>query len=676
MKTRIDEDLSEYIRGEVTRYVEKDQRERYLQSLYKQINKELGLRVKGEAAKANTNQSNTTEATGGYSLKAKSIRMTISQYQAFVANKGITLRCGDNVLVINQSGVFRKNPKDSGNSEDEGTNANEVEIPAMPVEIKMTGAFSFDATQIVFVLGLDNLNPSEEALKKIKVKVIETGEDDKKTEKIYDFPKEDNGIYELKHDLTEDPKRSKVEAIAYIEGEDDKRSVSYSAEVKILVHDSWKGSKTDQFNMLALGSESKKFAVDSNLKENDDVKIIQDNLRLFRLYEGNIDGKYGDMTKESVNSFRERYKPKEIEEGRRVHKSYDRDQWKDGNGTVDSQTLLAMDEALVNGWKHSVLQYDGQGWKENETLERIARGKDKNKDKIYYKAEEDSQKRTALRIIQNNFKTLGLLDEEDFLEKDGSGGHYDRSTHIAIALFQRRYKNDKDKIHDYAPLKINGVIEKNTLLAIDEALINKWDWKKAGAISGDLDELFKIMKYINQFTLKHYSDKSKDHLIQLAKERDWKSDEKLKDEAGKKKINPGIGLCMAYVKIGLAAAGFTDGYLPTESSHARNMHKELNKLGYVDIMDDLFGKKDNRKSSIDYKDLPIGSLIVYEGGESSIGHVEIWSGGAFMSDYITMTAVTSKEGALDRILLEGRPDAKHLHKVTHIFDLSKKKEKK
>jgi hypothetical protein len=53
----------------------------------------------------------------------------------------------------------------------------------------------------------------------------------------------------------------------------------------------------------------------------------------------------------SVNAFKVYYKPDEIAQSLRIH-NYNRSKWENDDGNIiDQQTLLAMDEALVEGWR-------------------------------------------------------------------------------------------------------------------------------------------------------------------------------------------------------------------------------------------------------------------------------------------------------------------------------------
>jgi hypothetical protein len=112
-------------------------------------------------------------------------------------------------------------------------------------------------------------------------------------------------------------------------------------------------------------------------------------------------------------------------------------------------------------------------------------------------------------------------------------------------------------------------------------------------------------------------------------------------------------LCATYVKIGLAAAGFTNGYLVTTSSGAQDMGKDFEASGFKNIIGDLYGKKD----TINNSDIPEGAVIIYKGGD--YGHIEIYIKEAFWSDYVRSYGRTTMFNDESKTLpIKGRPDAK------------------
>ena len=109
-KTIIEQDLIETIKHEALRYTELDERRRFLESLYKNVNLEMGLEVKG-----------------AFHLDTGSHKEVSASTIEYEAPSGISLKCGGNVLTIDGSGIHFKTPNFSDNSGNGGVSAAEVE---------------------------------------------------------------------------------------------------------------------------------------------------------------------------------------------------------------------------------------------------------------------------------------------------------------------------------------------------------------------------------------------------------------------------------------------------------------------------------------------------------------------------------------------------------------------
>jgi hypothetical protein len=68
------------------------------------------------------------------------------------------------------------------------------------------------------------------------------------------------------------------------------------------------------------------------------------------------------------------------------------------------------------------------------------------------------------------------------------------------------------------------------------------------------------------------------------------------------------------------------------------MGSPLQGQGFTNVMASLYGDK----IQIPNTTIPKGAVIVYRGGAD--GHIEIWSGRYFMSDFITEIGRTSDNG--------------------------------
>jgi peptidoglycan hydrolase-like protein with peptidoglycan-binding domain len=159
------------------------------------------------------------------------------------------------------------------------------------------------------------------------------------------------------------------------------------------------------------------------------------------------------------------------------------------------------------------------------------------------------------------------------------------------------------------------------------------------AINANLTELFLIMEYIARYSLRTVPNTTSP---KLAEWLDWNNRGDFITRArnrvgdwttvGKQRETP-IALCASYVKVGLAAAQLVSGYMPGAS--AQDMGSPLQDRGFTNVMAALYGDEPRIFNTA----IPKGAVIVYRGGAD--GHIEIWSGRYFMSDFITEVGRTS-----------------------------------
>ncbi|WP_424565588.1 bacteriophage T4 gp5 trimerisation domain-containing protein [Sulfurimonas sp.] len=109
-KTIIEQDLIQRIKGQVTHYIEKDQKEKYLANLFLQIEAELGI-----------------EITSSYHLNAKTIKQEAETVE-IEASDGISLKCGGSVLTVDGGGIHLKASKVDTNSGNAGVTASNIAI--------------------------------------------------------------------------------------------------------------------------------------------------------------------------------------------------------------------------------------------------------------------------------------------------------------------------------------------------------------------------------------------------------------------------------------------------------------------------------------------------------------------------------------------------------------------
>jgi peptidoglycan hydrolase-like protein with peptidoglycan-binding domain len=240
------------------------------------------------------------------------------------------------------------------------------------------------------------------------------------------------------------------------------------------------------------GDKSKQFV--KNEATGKEVKLIQDALQamnlLTKLEKGKTTETYGSMTAESVTLFQQAYgNPATYNENwKTIHSDLKSKLPLDKNaqsGAVDQWTLLAMDEALMNKWTYSILKYKDKEdkWRNDPTLTSVAEGKAQLK---------LGAKGDAVKLIQNALIELGVLSKDE-TEEDESGkrsikltmGTFDVLARRAVETFQVFYEVGEDSkfVRDdiskkQRPLSIVGHVGKNTILSMDEALINGWKYEE------------------------------------------------------------------------------------------------------------------------------------------------------------------------------------------------------
>lgn len=97
-------------------------------------------------------------------------------------------------------------------------------------------------------------------------------------------------------------------------------------------------------NDMAEKRVHKAYKKTTQIKEDKEVKLLQKALKKMKI-NTTIDGKYGNDTKSAVETFQSNYKPTH-----QIHTQYN---WlENADGIVGRNTLLAMDEALVERWEY------------------------------------------------------------------------------------------------------------------------------------------------------------------------------------------------------------------------------------------------------------------------------------------------------------------------------------
>ncbi len=112
------------IKETLLEYVEQDVSDKYLENFFIQIGDDLGVDIRE-----------------GFHLDTKDILYEASQEINLDTTDGISLKCGGNVLTVDNSGIHFKTPNFANNSAHGGVSAKEV--PKIKIEIK-SNATLFD----------------------------------------------------------------------------------------------------------------------------------------------------------------------------------------------------------------------------------------------------------------------------------------------------------------------------------------------------------------------------------------------------------------------------------------------------------------------------------------------------------------------------------------------------
>ncbi|MDR1910846.1 MAG: peptidoglycan-binding protein, partial [Helicobacteraceae bacterium] len=246
-------------------------------------------------------------------------------------------------------------------------------------------------------------------------------------------------------------------------------NIIYAQTVKVihitLLHHTWK--RNDKLKAIAV-KDDKTTVFKKDDKDNDNacVKLIKENLATLKVLNKRyvLMGGYDDKTEKAVKLFQKEYKVEDSDGKAKLH-TFERALKE--TGEVDRNTLLAIDEALENKWKHKGLIHDS--WSDNEKLSAIAKGA------ITISYNVKSENDDNIKLIQANLQKLGLLKGAK-LDTD-----FGKITEANVKGFQRYYDPDKvQTIQDYdrkewkKPARQNGIVDQQTLLAMDEALLEGW----------------------------------------------------------------------------------------------------------------------------------------------------------------------------------------------------------
>ncbi len=253
--------------------------------------------------------------------------------------------------------------------------------------------------------------------------------------------------------------------------------------------------------------------VDYLSSDKDTIKSIQKMLRDFNLYDGEIDGEFGQATYSAVKVFQEYYKQYEHtqEHEYKVPLLVD--------GQIGKQTILAMDEAAVNNWKYkdpeTEIIYDiknkkmillsGDNLKLFETEEKLVNdvlsplSQVRNSKGTVSQDEIKESKEKVQKLLQDiKIDDIGTSSLTEVRRLKGKKFTYIRSEHMANHI--RSYSmavEDRDR----STLRTNGSFDAQK---IKQAFASKLDEAKI-KVSYELfpEELKELTNWANTFAGEH-----------------------------------------------------------------------------------------------------------------------------------------------------------------------------
>ena len=128
------------------------------------------------------------------------------------------------------------------------------------------------------------------------------------------------------------------------------------------------------------------------------------------------------------------------------------------NCIVDSNALLRIDEALIEGWQKPILQ--SELFKNSKNLNKLAKGK-------FSPIEINSKDRGEIMIIQQALIEFGF-------NLGAADGLFGEKTELAVMDFQREFEPTYELHSEYGLKEPDGIVGSQTLFALDEAIESLW----------------------------------------------------------------------------------------------------------------------------------------------------------------------------------------------------------
>ncbi|WP_324172517.1 bacteriophage T4 gp5 trimerisation domain-containing protein [Sulfurimonas sp.] len=368
----------------------------------------------------------------------------------------------DNIQHYGHAHCFVNSPED----ETEGYGLSELKRQVNVVEVLGKNIVEPHSTQINYSVELNIDNPTKDEIKDLKVEIQEKDSSGKVTT-IEEKVKDDLSVeHKLKTKKEDEPKLVEINIKVY-----PREYPKNTAETISYVRPTLEGEITN----VSIDKPTQAFA---KVVKPDEEIIIKANANIGEGIEIQLDivTLLKNINEPKVCSFEEYVKNKEIQK------------------TLTMQEIATMLSIDINDIQdiQAVVKHKDKEYKSNKTsIQRTLKSKLYKEDKVLNDIVEDIQKIVFKKGSKGNEVKLiqeALQKMKIDIGSDGIDAKLGNDGEQAVMTFQENYKATNNT-HQYNQSKADGVVGKNTLLALDEALVEGWGYEVKGC--GLTSEKFK-----------------------------------------------------------------------------------------------------------------------------------------------------------------------------------------
>ncbi|WP_324172521.1 type VI secretion system tip protein TssI/VgrG [Sulfurimonas sp.] len=387
----------------------------------------------------------------------------------------------DNIQHYGHAHCFVNSPED----ETEGYGLSELKRQVNVVEVLGKNIVEPHSTQINYSVELNIDNPTKDEIKDLKVEIQEKDSSGKVTT-IEEKVKDDLSVeHKLKAKKEDEPKLVEINIKVY-----PREYPKNTAETISYVRPTLEGEITD----VSIDKPTQAFA---KVVKPDEEIIIKANANIEdgSEVELNIITFLKNIYEPKVCSFEEFVKNTEIQK------------------TLTMQKIATMLSIDINDIQdiQAVVKHKDKEYKSNKTsIQRTLKSKLYKEDKVLNDIVEDIQKTVLKKGSKGNEVKLiqeALQKMKIDIGSDGIDAKLGNDGEQAVMTFQENYKATHNT-HQYNQSKADGVVGKNTLLALDEALVEGWGYevkdelitkKMLQKVCSSYNPTSEFMLYLNEY---------------------------------------------------------------------------------------------------------------------------------------------------------------------------------